>query len=380
MGGKKHILMLTGDAGIAEGKQNVFYEMLRGFSEHWDRVSVICPSNGKGKEIVIHDNVHLYPSGITRFLHLDFFKHRGFIYKKAKEIFEENPFHIISAHTIPPLFANTRAAIQLSKELNVPYVAELMHVPGYPKAKNLFEKIERWSLDRFLFKYEKQIPHMRLINKLETHDYVVEKGFPKENLIDISAFYLDLDMFKPSVDPRNPKQFVFAGRLEKNKGLDLLLEAAELVGKEEPDFQLKIIGDGSMKSYVEQNACMHVELLGWLATRENVARMYQASAGIVMTSYNEGGPRVTLEAMACGALCISTPVGVMREVGHDKQNLLFIDWDVKDIAEKILWTIRNPEEAAQIAEAGRKSVQKFEYNAALKHYADVYYKIIDHNS
>ncbi|MBU1019232.1 MAG: glycosyltransferase family 4 protein [Patescibacteria group bacterium] len=375
MPNKKHILMLTGDSGIAAGKQNVFFEMLRGFSKHWERVSVICPSNGVGKEIVIHNNVHLYPSGMSRRLHLDFFRHKGFVLRKAREIFAENPFDIISAHVIPPLFANACAAAKLSRELKVPYVAELMHIPGYPKAENFSEKIEKFALDRFLKKNGKQIPHMRLINKHDTHDYVVAAGFPEEKILYIPAFYLDFDLFKPD-GVRKDKQFVFAGRLEKNKGLDLLLDAADMVAKEEPDFRLKIIGDGSMKDFVEKRTSKNIELLGWLPTRDDVARAYQESTGIVMTSYNEGGPRVTLEAMACGAICISTPVGVMQDFGRDHENLLFTDWSARDIAEKILWAIRNREAAAKIAEQGKSDVKQFEYNAALKFYAERYYDII----
>lgn len=388
--------MLSGDSGIAYGKRNVFHEMLRGFSKHWDRVSVILPSNGDGKVIKIHNNVYLYPSGKSKFLHFDFFTHKNFILKKAREIYRENPFDIVSAHAIPPLFANVKAAMRLGKELNVPYVVELMHIPGYPKAENLMEKIERATLDGFFKKRRSAIPHLRLINKSDTYKYVVEKlAFPQEKILDIPAFYLDFDVFKTTDAVRNPKQFVFCGRLEKNKGLDLLLDAADMVAKEIPDFLLKIIGDGSMKDFVQKRVSKNIELLGWLPTREDVAQIYRESAAIVMTSYNEGGPRVTLEAMACGALCLTTKVGIMNEVvSAEKQsalsaihssssfvplsgakhieNAFFIDWSARDIADKMIWVCKNIADAEKIAEEGRKSVQKFEYSKALKFYADTY--------
>ncbi len=370
--------MLSGDSGIAYGKRKVFHEMLRSFSKHWDRVSVILPSNGKGELIKIYDNVYLYPSGKNKFLHFDFLAHKNFILKKAREIYRESPFDIISAHTIPPLFANVKAAMKLGKEFNVPYVVELMHIPGYPKAENLTERIERMTLDRFFKKNHSVIPHLRLINKSDTYKYIVEKlAFPREKILDIPAFYLDFDVFKITGEVRNPKQFVFCGRLEKNKGLDLLLDAADIVAKEIPDFRLKIIGDGSMKDFVQKKVSKNIKLLGWLPTREDVAQIYRESAAIVMTSYNEGGPRVTLEAMACGALCITTKVGVMNEVVNDGENAFFVDWSASDIAEKMIWTCKNTEKAREIADEGFKSVQKFEYNKALKFYADKYIEIAD---
>ncbi len=374
--------MLTGDSGIAYGKQNVFYEMLRGFSEHWDRISVITASNEKGEVINLHGNVYIHPSDLSKTAHFDFFRHKSFILKKAREIHKDTPIDIISAHVIPPLNANVKAAMRLNRELGIPYVAELMHIPGYPTANNFFEKIERLSLDKFMQKNGKNIPYLRLVNNFETLNYTVDiLKYPREKILYISAFYLDFDLFKPGTGKRDFRQFVFCGRLEKNKGLDLLLDACEIVVKKEADFKLKVVGDGSLKGWLEKEVVnrgleKNVEVCGWLPTRDDVAKYYQESAGILMTSYNEGGPRVTLEAMACGALCITAKVGIMQEVVEDGENAFFIGWDKDDIAEKILWTMKNPIEAEEIAERGRMSVQKFEYSDALKFYADTYHNLI----
>lgn len=379
--GKKHILMLTADWAIAYGKKNVFYEMLKDFSKHWDRVSVICPSNEKGEVIKIHDNVYLYPSSYSKKFHLDFFRHKNFIIKKAKEIYSQHPFDIIAAHVVPPLFATVKASIRLSKELSVPFVAEIFHIPGYPKAGNLMERIERFSLSRFFMKNKDKIPYIRLINNIDTREYVVnELKLPPEKLLYIPCFYLDFEVFKPdSAVARNPKQFVFVGRLEKNKGIDLLLDSCKQVVKKIPDFKLRIIGEGSMTAYVEKfikknHLSKNIELIGWL-TWDKLPKLYQESMAIIMTSYNEGGPRVTLEAMACGALAISTPIGIMREVIKDSENGLFVDWDVGDIAKKILWTIDNPKKAESLMQNGHDSVLQFECQKAIKHYADSYIKL-----
>jgi len=381
---KKHILMLTGDWAIAYGKQNVFYEMLRGFSKHWDRISVICPSNEKGEVINIHGNVYLYPSASSKFLHLDFFKQKSFIIQKAQEIHKEHPFDIISAHVIPPLFANVKAAMSLSGKLNVPYVAEIMHIPGYPKANNFMERIEKVALDHFIKKNRSKIPYVRVINRSDTCDYVVNAlGVPSSKILYIPAFYLDFNLF--GIDKsvkRDPKKFVFCGRLEQNKGLDLLADAMSIAMSKDPKITLKVIGEGSMKGWLENRVKelgleKSIDVAGWLPTREDVAKAYQESAAIVMTSYNEGGPRVTLEAMACSAICISTPVGVMKDFGKDKENLLFIDWDAEDIAEKILYVSSHPDEASRIAHEGLKSMQQFEYDKALSFYAEKYLEITD---
>jgi len=379
---KKHIVMMTGDSGIAYGKQNVFFEMLRGFSRHWDCVSVICPSNERGEVIKIHDNVYLYPSGYSKKFHLDVFRHKSFILKKVREIHAAHPVDIIAAHVIPPLFANLKAAMTLGQELSIPYCAEIMHIPGYPKANNLMERIERRSLDYFLKRRGNAIDHIRLINHSDTYEYIVKRlGIPSEKILCIPAFYLDFDLFKVDADTkRDPNRFDFCGRLEPNKGLDLLVEAMKIVTAKKPEAAIDVIGDGSLKDWLEMEIetvgmSKNIIVRGWLPTRDDVAKVYQESTAIVMPSYNEGGPRVTLEAMACGAVCISTRVGIMQDIVEDGKNTLFIDWDPVDIAAKMLWVLDQPQDAAEVAEAGRLTVQQFEYDSALRSYADKYYEI-----
>ncbi|MBU2523898.1 glycosyltransferase family 4 protein, partial [Patescibacteria group bacterium] len=372
-----HIAIFTGDSGIAYGKKNIFYEMLKEFSTHFERVSVICPSNEVGEEIIIHENVHLYPSGHSKFLHLDFFKHKSFIIKKANEIHKNNPIDLITTQIIPPLFAHIESSIYLAKTQNIPFVGELMHVPCYPIYSNFTEWLEKISLKRFLKKNENKISHLRIINKSDTLNYLKSINFPEEKLLYIPAFYLDFETFKP-LSPKaskKNKQFVFAGRLEKNKGLNLLIDAFEIAIKNDNEIKLKIIGEGSHKAQTaklinEKNLNQNIEMLGWLPTQKDVAKIYSESAALIMTSFNEGGPRVTLEAMACKTLCITTKVGIMNQVVKDNENAIFIKWEAADIAEKINRTAKNPDEAKKIAERGFEDVQQFEYHKAIKNFTD----------
>ena len=154
----------------------------------------------------------------------------------------------------------------------------------------------------------------------------------------------------------------------------------KIVTAKKPEAAIDVIGDGSLKDWLEMEIetvgmSKNIIVRGWLPTRDDVAKVYQESTAIVMPSYNEGGPRVTLEAMACGAVCISTRVGIMQDIVEDGKNTLFIDWDPVDIAAKMLWVLDQPQDAAEVAEAGRLTVQQFEYDSALRSYADKYYEI-----
>jgi glycosyltransferase involved in cell wall biosynthesis len=100
---------------------------------------------------------------------------------------------------------------------------------------------------------------------------------------------------------------------------------------------------------------------------------------MVMPSFNEGGPRVTLEAMACKIPVITSRVGIMLDIINDGENGVFIDWNVEDIANKIMLLLKDNDLRLKIAENGYQTVQQFERKRVIKQYALTYKKLVDSN-
>jgi glycosyltransferase involved in cell wall biosynthesis len=96
-----------------------------------------------------------------------------------------------------------------------------------------------------------------------------------------------------------------------------------------------------------------------------------------MPSFYEGGPRVTLEAMACETVAISTPVGIMKELLVDGVNAIQTGFDSESIADKMRLILEmSPAELVEIAKKGAQSVQLFERHTLIKHYAMSYLSLI----
>ena len=132
-------------------------------------------------------------------------------------------------------------------------------------------------------------------------------------------------------------QFLFVGRLEINKGINLLLDFAK---KYANNISLSIIGDGLMTGYIknyiqENNLSNTVSLLGHIEYGPGLLQYYKQSDFFIFPSYSEGLPQVVLEAMACGCVIFSSNVGsIPTIVKEDYNGILFNPLDEYEFYQK----------------------------------------------
>ncbi len=109
---------------------------------------------------------------------------------------------------------------------------------------------------------------------------------------------------------------VTAARLHPQKGLDLLLEAAEQVRSQRPGLRWFVFGDGPMRAdLLAEIADRGLERVVVLAgARPDVDDELAAADVVAVTSAWESGPLVVLEAAALGRPIVSTSVGLVPDV------------------------------------------------------------------
>lgn len=127
-------------------------------------------------------------------------------------------------------------------------------------------------------------------------------------IIDQCANY-EKSLLSLPTNPNNPFRFGYLGRLSEEKGI---LPLAEFFSNN--NYSFKIAGDGPQRrnilQVIENNS--NCEYLGQFSNDEIVSFFNQIDV-LIISSLEESGPLVGLEAMAAGKLIISTDVGAMKE-------------------------------------------------------------------
>jgi glycosyltransferase involved in cell wall biosynthesis len=120
----------------------------------------------------------------------------------------------------------------------------------------------------------------------------------------------------------HPKNLVFAGRLSREKGVDVLLRSMPVVASRHPEVRLVIAGDGPERSELERladesGAGQVVRFAGPLEP-DALGRLY-ADAGLVVlpTLWMENCPVSILEAFAHGRAVVGTRIGGVPELIDD---------------------------------------------------------------
>lgn len=164
------------------------------------------------------------------------------------------------------------------------------------------------------------------------YEYAKRLGFKKEEIV-FNCLSADNTIFKSKGKERIEKKFLFLGRLEKIKGIHLLLDSWNEI-KNKRGWKLTFIGNGSLEKSISYN--QDVELQPFLQPKElkNVIKKFDF---LILPSIKEPWGLVVHEAMSCGipvlasSVCGSAPVLIIA--GYS--GFIFRNNDQADLKNKI---------------------------------------------
>jgi glycosyltransferase involved in cell wall biosynthesis len=163
-----------------------------------------------------------------------------------------------------------------------------------------------------------------------------------------------------SVEPALYPLVGFAGRLEVEKGVDVLLRAFAVVAHREPSARLAIVGDGTQRRPLTQLVASlglsgRVDLHGWLSRGEVERILGEAWVQVVPSLWEEPFGLVTAEALMRGTPVVATSAGgALDMIGDDERGLLVPPGDPDALGGAMLRVIGDRPLAAHLASRGRR--------------------------
>ena len=364
------LLMVSGDRQVAVGEKGPFHTMQEEFSRYFERIDVLTPRPDRPITVeCIHDNVFFHPADCGRRKMVSFIRRRG------EQLVKEHGHSLIVSHDYG-WFYNGLGSAALSRATGVPYLSEIHHVPGVPVAADLREMLDRRVARAYVRRAKKRALGFRVVNATEMPELLQRWGVPAEQIHVLHSLYIDLENFKPSESgqPEFDQDVVFVGRMVGNKGLPRIIDALALLAEEGRETTALFLGRGPLRAATEARARKRgildkVRFVDWVETQEDLANVYRRSRVCVCASTCEGGPRVTIEAMACGVPSVSTPVGIMAEVLRDGENGACADFDAQSLARALGRVLEDEDQRLRMGRAARETAEQFEYGRVIGEYA-----------
>jgi glycosyltransferase involved in cell wall biosynthesis len=234
------------------------------------------------------------------------------------------------------------------------------------------------KLEEFLIKYSN-------FNKIIIKDKSSLNDFRKLKIknVDYLPNGIDLELFQQKRHKINRKTiFLFAGRIEKEKGLDYLIHAVNKLRKKEKGFEVLLIGKGLDQEYFQELVTSlklddYIKFLGE-KNKDEVIDYYFRSDVFISPSLHESFPVTVLEAWAAKLPVIISDVGGVSTICKDKENAIIIPpKDPKKISEAMSALIKDPKLRKKLGENGRKIVEKnYGWDKIAKEMESIYEEII----
>jgi glycosyltransferase involved in cell wall biosynthesis len=229
----------------------------------------------------------------------------------------------------PPVDANLRLPGKLA-ELGV---AQTIAIHGglFYEGHNFFGRI--------MFKRLTKHFSAAVVFNSFSNSIALTQGFPKEK-IRVIPNGVDTETISkiPKKDLEGDPSIVFAGRLEKIKGVETLVEAVKKVRKTFPSIRVYFIGTGAMVDYVRQaqsQLAPNIVYLGKLPRVWDVVATVKGAHFYVLPSLIENFSISLLEAMASGTPILVSNVPGNSEVLSDEEAWIFERGSSNSLSEKI---------------------------------------------
>ena len=205
-------------------------------------------------------------------------------------------------------------------------------------------------------------------------------GYPPERVARIPNGVAPVDAGGIVVRDIASLRIGFMGRLTRQKGPDLLLDAMQEVIVHLPHVQVVFYGDGEMAAELRERAgqeplSRHVRFAGPYAQSEAIRLLREVDIAVLPSRW-EGCPYVLLEAFQAGVPVVAAGVGGVTDlVRHGENGLCVPPEDSEALGDALLTLLRDAALRRALAEGGRAALTAFTLTQMVSRVEQVYREV-----
>jgi glycosyltransferase involved in cell wall biosynthesis len=319
-------------------------------------------------------------------VHVGCFRAEGAWLERVREVAPVTDFEVRSLRSSQTLAqANAFARWCTHRNLAVVHTADLpSNIFGQPAAALARVPVRianrrdvnpgRTALELIAQRIGYACAHRVVANCTAAADRLRREGVPPRR-ISVVPNGLDFEAYTLRKPAALVRRVTTVANLRREKGHDVLLDAAAIVLRQFPDARFDLVGTGPELAALRARAeALNLgAAVSFLGHREDVPAQLAAADLFVLPSRSEAFPNAVLEAMATGLPSIATAVGGLVEVIEDQCNGVLIPPDNPEaLAREISRLMADPARAAQLGAAGRARARSFSFTRMVAAFEDIY--------
>ncbi len=253
--------------------------------------------------------------------------------------------------SIMPLFASIAALIRRK-----PFVFSLHGYPEVKGKKRIFYHLYRFFMAPIFLRLAK-----RVIVVSRADAARIGKEVDRKKMVYIPNGIEGC--FDCELNYEGKNRILYIGKLNEDKGVDILLKAFARLNRKYPQLTLKIVGkDDGAKSKLEDLArSLDVQPIFSVVPYDKMPSVYAEGKAVVLPSRHEGLSLIWLEALSSGRAMFSTPVGeapALFDQAYDRDKDLFLFNNEDELVEKLESFLDNEERYKRIIERAKYIVRE----------------------
>lgn len=211
---------------------------------------------------------------------------------------------------------------------------------------------------------------------------LVEGGLPGERIEVMPNF---LDMADYPFEPKPENYILFLGRLSREKGLETLLRAYEILASRTAAPALEIIGDGPLQGFLTEfmkgRPSLALRWHGRLDGKEKIEKLKRAALLVFPSECYENCPLAVMESLAVGTPVAGSRLGGTQELIRDGETgVLFAAGDPSALAKSLESLLADSRGLMAMRARARKAAEEcFDAQAGIANLVSLYDRLLSHS-